>query len=351
MEARTEQPSARKLQRARTLGQVAHSPDLSAGAALLAFCVAAAWGGERIALALRALLVAGLSAAAQPLSPADPLAPIAIPARELALSLVAPLGAVVLVAALAGFVQVGPLFAWSAIAPDFERLSPVERVRAWFAGERWLERAIAALKIAVVLAAVALLVAPSLSALFQLPLGTPARALAAGRVLLYEVPLRAGLVLIALGVADLVYRRARLARELRMTRRELQDEQRESYGVPEQRERLRRAREALRAQIASAGVEHASLLLSDGRGRALALAFDRDDVEQHAPRLLEKGEGTVAQRMQATADAHGVPVRLAPPLVAALYRLELTETIPAQHFAAVAELFAELPPAAPPSAP
>lgn len=346
-EARTEQPSARKLQRARTLGTVARTADLPAGAALLALCLVLAWSGERIVAALRALLVAGLGAAAQPLSAGAPLAPIAGPARELAFALATPIGAVAVAAALAGFVQVGPLFAWSAIAPDIERLSPGERMRAWFAGERWVERGVAVLKIAAVPAALALLVAHSLSALFQLPLATPARALAAGRALLYEVALRAGFVLLVLGVADLAYRRVRLARELRMTRRELQDEQRESYGAPEQRERLRRAREELRAQIAAAGIEQASLLLIDGRGRALALAFDRDDPEQHAPRLLERGQGAAAQRMHATAEAHGVPVRLAPPLVAALYRLELTEPIPAQHFAAVAELFAELPQSAP----
>jgi flagellar biosynthetic protein FlhB len=342
-EPRTEQPTTRKLQRARARGLVARSPDLAVAAGLLALALVLIGSGPRLVGALEALVVAGLRAAAGPLSASDPLAPLLAPAREVALLSLRSVLAIAAAAAAAGFVQVGPLFAPAALAPDFARLSPPERLRALLAPDRLPELGLAALKLALLLFAAWSALRPHARDVFQLPLVRPAQALPFAGALLRELAVRTGLALAAIGAVDVLYRRIRHARSLRMGRRELREEQRESYGAPEIRERVRRAQAEARARLAAAGTAEASLLLLDGAGRALALAFDAADLAQRAPRVLEKGAGTVAQRMHAAADAHAVPVRLAPALTRALFQLELTETIPAQHYTAVAELFAGLP--------
>lgn len=346
-EPRTEEPSARKLLRARAQGLVARSPDLGAAAGLLGLALVIAGSAEPLLRALRALLLAGLRAAAAPPAANAPLAPLLAPARDVALGLLVPLLAIAAATACASFVQVGPLFALSALAPAAERLSPAQRLRALLSPERLPELALAALKLGLLLLAAAWALWPHARELLQLPLARPGQALPLAGALLHALCWRMGLALAALGVIDLVYRRYRHRQRLRMGRRELAEELRESYGSPEARERLHRAREQLRAQIAAAGMRDASVLLIDGAGRALALAFDAADLAQRAPRVLEKGEGQVALRMQAAAAAHRVPVRLEPALTRALFRLELTETVPAQHYAAVAELFTGLPSAQP----
>ena len=65
-EPRTEQATPRKLARARSRGVVARSPDLSAGAAVLAVAAALLWSGSSLLDALRALLRAGLIGRAAP---------------------------------------------------------------------------------------------------------------------------------------------------------------------------------------------------------------------------------------------------------------------------------------------
>src|SRR5262245_52052847 len=121
-ESRTETATARKQAQARSRGLVARSPELSAAAALLAVTLVLAWNGGRLVDALRALLRAGLSAAALPRAAEPVLAPLSAPLRDVGFALVPLLFAAACAAWLAGFVQVGPLWSGAAVAPDAARL-------------------------------------------------------------------------------------------------------------------------------------------------------------------------------------------------------------------------------------
>jgi flagellar biosynthesis protein FlhB len=339
---RTEQPTARKLARARSLGMVPRSPELSAAAALLAAAGIVLWDGPAALAALRALARAGLTAGAQPQLPEDLFTVLAAPLRQVGLHAAAWLAVIAFAAWLAGFVQVGPLLSGPAVTPDLARLSPAERLRALASGENLEELAVSAVKLAVVLVAAACVLAPSVRGVLALPLGTVPRAPGLVAGLLLDFALRMGAVLALLGVCDLILRRVRHVRQQRMTRRELEDEWRESYGVPEQRQRRRRLQAELSAQAAVAGLARADVLLLDARGRAVALAFDAADAAQHAPRVVAKAAGRAGLRMHAFAVQHDVPVRWEGAWVAALFRLELTEPVPPEHYETAAEVFAEL---------
>ena len=72
------------------------------------------------------------------------------------------------------------------------------------------------------------------------------------------------------------------------------------------------------------------------RKRATALRYDRE--AGGAPKVVATGAGHIAARIVELAEAGGVPVREAPALVEALSRLELDQEIPADLYAAVAEV-------------
>lgn len=67
---------------------------------------------------------------------------------------------------------------------------------------------------------------------------------------------------------------------------------------------------------------------------AVALAYDRD--EDHAPRVVAKGRGELAERIIATAREHGVTIEADPALAAALSFVELDDHIPEELYRAVA---------------
>lgn len=67
---------------------------------------------------------------------------------------------------------------------------------------------------------------------------------------------------------------------------------------------------------------------------AVALHYDNE----HAPRVVARGEGAVAERILELAREHGVPVEEDPVLVAALSGIALDEEIPEQLYEAVARI-------------
>jgi flagellar biosynthesis protein len=70
--------------------------------------------------------------------------------------------------------------------------------------------------------------------------------------------------------------------------------------------------------------------------RAVALRYDRE--KDGAPRVVAKGQGSVAQNIIAIARDHGVPLHEDPDLVATLSALDLDTEIPPELYRAVAEV-------------
>jgi flagellar biosynthesis protein len=70
--------------------------------------------------------------------------------------------------------------------------------------------------------------------------------------------------------------------------------------------------------------------------RAVALRYDR--AKDGAPRVVAKGQGTVADNIIAVAREHGVPLHEDPNLAATLNALDLETEIPPQLYRAVAEV-------------
>lgn len=276
-EDRPHAPSAHKLKRAREAGEVARSPLASAAVVLLAGGAAIAlagpaWIGAWRALAMRALSGEGSIEEAM---------------RVAAAGLAAPLAATVAVGALAGFLQVGPLFTLAPIAPDLGRLDPARGLARISSGPALAARlgplALAALVIVVALDA--LTEGAGLLGRTALP---PAAALdAIGSVLGAFFARACGLLAVA-GAVALAYRRWRWLADQRMSRRELRREQRELEGEPGARARRDRVRRSFAvAPTRAEAIARATLVV---RGDAVAVLVGWDGGEA-APRVLLVARG------------------------------------------------------------
>jgi flagellar biosynthesis protein len=77
--------------------------------------------------------------------------------------------------------------------------------------------------------------------------------------------------------------------------------------------------------------------MSESRKPA-AVALRWSEAEEAAPSVVAKGEGALAERLLALAREHGVPVREDSDLMQLLSLCDLGEEIPADLYAAVAEI-------------
>jgi len=330
MSDKTEQPTPRRLKKAREQGDSAVSATLGQ-----------AVGFVTVLLLLPALLLAlgaGAGAALRDAiagGAADPWG-----AARLWVSLSAPvLGASALTGAVLGLVQTGGAFTASRFAPDFSRVDPFRGLKGLFSAER----AFSLVRALFASLAVGWLAYQGLRDHLADVAATLGRheavattAWLLGRRLLWG----AGLVGLALGAVDYFFvRRAWLARH-RMTKDEVRREHREAEGDPEVKAARRRAHQEALAGSMIAAVKDATVLIVNPTHLATALRYREDEDE--APEVIAHGEGDLARRLIEAAHAYNVPVVRDVPVAHALRELALGEQIPEALYEAVAEVLREL---------
>ncbi len=335
-EDRTLPATQRRLMRAREEGDVPMSRELPVLAGLVAATLVLAVNGPQIAhdlaLRLRVFLMradapalagaAGLHRAFAALAGA--LAPVVLP--------------VLLAGLLAVVAQTGFLLHSGALKPQPNRVSPLSGLRRLFSAESAVEGVKSVGKIAILGGMTWQVMRGDFPQLrmashWTLPalLGVTTRA-----VLHLLMAMLATQAVIA--AADVLWVRFRHARKLRMTRQEIQDEQKETEGDPRIKLRIRQIRQQRARRRMLAAVPKATVVITNPTHYAVALAYER--TRNAAPRVVAKGIDAVAARIREVAEANDVPLVANPPLARALHRVELDTEIPAEHFQAVAEIIA-----------
>jgi flagellar biosynthetic protein FlhB len=331
---RTEDPSARRLEKAREEGQVALSPELPAlavlgGAATMLAMTAPGMGRalvDRLGVMVEQAHVLTLAQAKE------------LALGTLMITALPFVAAAIVLSAAATLLQTGFLLRAEAALPDLSRLSPARGLARVFGVDSLINGAKSVIKIAVVGTAAWMVLGAALPDLAR-AFDWEAENLVAQTAVLVLRMLIAMLVAQALiTVADMLITRIRHTRSLRMSRQELRDEHKEMEGDPHIKARLKRMRLQRGRRRMLAEVPKATVVITNPTHYAVALAYDRGG--DAAPRIVAKGVDEMAARIRETAQAHGVPIVANPPLARALYPHELDRAIPAEFFAPVAEIIA-----------
>ena len=147
------------------------------------------------------------------------------------------------------------------------------------------------------------------------------------------------LAMIILAVLDFIYQRWQYEQDLKMTKQEVKDERKQSYGDPQVKSRIRSVQMEMARRRMMAAVPEADVVITNPTHLAIALKFDAQ--EMIAPKVLAKGSGHVAQRIRQIALDKQIPLVEAKPLAQALYKMvEIGDYIPAELYRAVAEVLA-----------
>lgn len=339
MSEKTEQPTPRRLRKARDEGDSGASAFATQAAAFVVAVVLAPAAGaataQRVSDDLRAIL--GTATVAP--SVALRFDPLQLGAELIVLS--APiLAATALAAAVVHAVQTSGVIVARRVTPRLGRLDPTTGIKALFSGAR----AFAVARAFVAAAAVAALgywalrehVADWARLTGRLPGVGPAISGAA-----QSLAMRVALVGLVLGVIDVAVVRQSWLRRLRMTKDEVRREHRDSEGDPQTKAARERGYQEMLAQATVADVKSASVVVVNPAHLACALRYD-DRQGDEAPVLIAKGEGGFAARIVRAAHDYGVPVVRDVPLARALVELEIGDLIPEVLYESVAEILSEI---------
>jgi flagellar biosynthetic protein FlhB len=338
---RTEKPTPKHRKRAREKGQVARSPDLGGSVVVVAGLFAISLMGPRIVDAGASMFRLVFSEIAQPghATSAAGLADLLRSAVSTVGLALAPIAGVCFVAGLlAGVGQVGFRPTPQALKPDFRRINPASGLKNLLGPNALFEALKTIVKVAVVGAVAALALLPGLTGLASI-VGISAGGLAAmsvGRA--FGVAEDAAFAYVLIGVVDYAWKRHRHEQQLKMTKQQVKDENRQ-YGVSaEVKAALRRRQmQAARARMMAA-VPGADVVVTNPTHFAVALTYDG---RRTAPEVVAKGKDLIAMQIRRIAEENDVPVISDPPLARALHAsVEIGQVIPEELYAAVARVLA-----------
>ncbi len=335
---RTEQATPKRLEEARQRGQIPRSRELSMATVMISaaasFYALQPVFGQQLADLMRSSLRIDPALLADERSMSQSLGQAALST----LAAFAPWLLTVSIAAVLGAVAIGGwAFSAKPLEPKFSKLDPLKGLKRVF-GLKGLIEVIKALAKAGVIGGVAIgFLALSSKQLFQLSLEPLRTTMTDSGQLVSSMLLICSLALLLIALIDVPYQLWNYQKELRMTRKDVQDEMKETEGRPEVRQRVRAMQQELASKRMLEDVPSADVVITNPAHFAVALKYSEGDMS--APRVLAKGVDHLAARIREIAVENKVAIFEAPPLARALYwSVEIGQEIPQQLYLAVAQV-------------
>lgn len=337
-EQKTEQATPQKLQKAKSEGQIGFSTELVAGVmmtcgVMVTFLFGASFFGffgEAITFRFSnfdaviqdpRLLVRAMIEDTQLIGAA-------------CLGLIGPLAAV---AGLAGLMQTGFNISTKPLQFDVSKMSVIKGFGRIFSGKSAVRGALSVAKAAVIVAIVYFITRSRVEEIALSGFGSFQEMIfGLGEILLFTSACIAAMMLIV-GVIDLGYQKWKHLQDMRMSMKDLKDEQKESDGDPQMRARMRKLQSELSRKRMLDEVPKANVVITNPTHFAVALRYDPD--ESDAPVVVAKGADHLARKIIDIAKENGVAVVERKPVARFLFaNCEVDQMIPLEIYQAVAEV-------------
>jgi flagellar biosynthetic protein FlhB len=336
-DAKTEDPSQKKLEDAHKKGDVAKSQEVVTWFMLLGsaaiFSMMAPATAANLSESLKLILMnadqfelggAGFSAFFNGL------------ALALLGTVLIPLVVLSSCAILANLIQHRPLLSTEPLIPKFSKISPLAGAKRLFSTESLVNFGKGLLKIGVVGTVVVMVVWPERDRLDTMMTADPLMILADFQEIGIKIFTAVLAIVTVIAFADYLYVRQKWWKKLMMTVQETRDEYKQMEGDPHIKGKLRQLRQERSRKRMMAAVPDATVVITNPTHFAVALKYDK---AMKAPKCVAKGADAVAFRIRELAKEHDVPIVENPPLARALFAsVDIDETIPNEHFKAVAEV-------------
>ena len=337
---KTEEPTSRKLEKAREEGQVARSTELPAASVTIAALGMLYLTGDTLIHKMAEAFVSGFNFDRK-LVHSPNLLP-AIFGHEVLESfiLIAPLMLLTITIAIASSGATGGfLFSTKAIAPKASKLNPLNGLKRMFGTKALVELVKALLKFGLVAGVVTWVLYDNVSTLNNIGKMAFEPAMAVAGQLLAKSALIMACALILIAAIDVPFQRWEFMKSMRMSIQDIKDEMKDMEGRPEVKAQIRRRQREMANRRMIDNVKDADVVITNPEHFAVALSYDPNG--DSAPVLLAKGTDEVAARIRAEAEKHGIEIFRAPPLARALYfTTDLDQPVPEDLYYAVAQVIA-----------
>ena len=337
---KTEQPTSRKIQKAREKGNVARSPEVSSFLILLSALLVFLFGGSWMFYNLSSFMGGVLRNSGTLQLESESLHNFIFVVFDQMLTILLPIMMVVFFAGLAGNVaQTGFMLISKPFQPDINKFNPVKGLKKIVSLKSFVEVIKAVFKILFIGGITYLLVkneVESFPALMQLGVSDILKFIGS---LAFKISFYACLAMFVLAALDYFYQRWQYQKDLMMTKQEVLEESKQSEGDPRVKSKIKQIQFETARRRMMEKVPEADVVVTNPTHLAVALKYDA--VNMMVPKVIAKGAGLIAERIKKIAEENSIPVLEHRPLARTLFKsVELGGFIPVDLYRAVAEVLA-----------
>ncbi|MFT5134644.1 MAG: flagellar biosynthetic protein FlhB, partial [Gammaproteobacteria bacterium] len=257
-----------------------------------------------------------------------------------ALEAIAPLLIILFLAAFFAPMMVGGwIFSVKALSFKWEKMDPIKGMTRILGVQGLMELLKALAKFTLMGGLAILLLWARMDELLYLGLNGLGSGMSdAGNIILWSFMLLSAATMLIAGV-DVPFQLWEHSKQLKMTKQEVREEQKETEGKPEVKSQIRAMQQELSNRRMLEQVPFADVVITNPTHYAVALRYDQGKMS--APRLVARGVDFMAQRIRLIADQNKVTTFTSPLLARALYfNTKLDQEIPAGLYLAVAQILA-----------
>ena len=333
---KTEQPTEKKLEKAREEGQVAKSPDVVELACLGVVLLVLHAGGSYLLGSMQSLVRDALDFARGDHSTTAMMSTL-YRFQRAALAMMLPVALASVAAALLALApQTGLKATMKPVTPNFDKVSPATGFKRVFSMKSlldFLKMFVKALVVALVIWKAIKWLLPLVASSLFLPVPELAKIMWTVLLRLLDV---AVVVYLVIAAADYAIQKWTFTRQNKMSKDEVKRENKDREGDPHiKRERRKRARE-FATTPPEVSMRRANMLVVNPTHYAVAVRYEPRDTP--LPIVVASGVDEQAAHLRHIALATGIPIVANPPVARALYKVPLNEPIPPELMEVVAAI-------------
>ena len=337
---KTEEPTARRLSKAREEGQIARSTEITIAASVISVAIYIYLFGSSLLGNVANIFAQGLVfdslAVLEPQVAAGRLADAMVEALLTILPILILTGVVVLVCS--GLIG-GYNFSWKSLQPKASKFNPIAGFKRMFGIQALVNLGKSIAKFLLVGGVTYLLIDASITEFAEISLMALEPGLTASASILTTAFLVASSTLIIIALIDAPYQVYQHNQKMKMSLKEVKDERKDTEGSPEVKQRIRQKQREVSAARMLEAIAEADVVITNPEHFAVALAYDPSSEDP--PKVVAKGADIMAERIRERAGEEGVPLFQSPVLARALFfTTEIEAFIPEPLFEAVAQVIA-----------
>lgn len=337
---KTEQPTQKRLDKARQEGKVAHSEELPAVVAVVVLTAVLALTAPTLLTWFSMKLRHGLSP--RPGVFTDPQSFQHYFNTEIGAALVVMLPllvSLVIAGALACIVVSGLNFSPQALKPKLDELDPVKGFAKLFNTKSLIKLVVSIAKLIVVALVVWQFLHSKTEAMAALRWAWSTQLLVLMAKLIFGLLLRVCIALVVIAAAETFFQKWKYTDDMKMTKQEVREERKDTDGSPEVKGRIRRIQIEMSQNRMLQEIPKADVVIVNPTHVAVVLKYDTKTM--NAPVVVAKGADLVAEKIRSIARAYGVPIVRKPELARTIFKtVKEGHPVPGALYTAVAEVLA-----------